>query len=45
MVTKNAEKAEVLNPFAGSVFNSKKGCPQGKCSELVDGDREPNRPL
>ena len=46
IVNTDEEKAEVLNPFVSSLFNSKTGCPQEKCSpELVDGDREQNRPL
>ena len=46
MIIKNVEKAEVLNPFVGSVFNNKTDWPQDKCSpELVDGNKEHNRCL
>ena len=46
VVNTDEEKAEVLNPFVSSLFNSKTGCPQNKCSpELVDGNREKSSPL
>ena len=47
IVNTDKEKAEVLNPFVSSLFNSKTGChTQDKCSpELGDGDREQNRLL
>ena len=42
IVNTDEEKADALS----SLFNSKTGCPQDKCSpELVDEDREQNRPL
>ncbi|KAK4824877.1 hypothetical protein QYF61_021084 [Mycteria americana] len=42
-VTRDEEKAEVLNAFFASVFNSKTSCPPGtQPPELADRDRERN---
>ncbi|GAB0205785.1 hypothetical protein GRJ2_003044100 [Grus japonensis] len=45
IATKDGEKAEVLNAFLTSVFNSQTTCPQGiQAAELEDRDREQNKP-
>ncbi|GAB0206301.1 mitochondrial enolase superfamily member 1 [Grus japonensis] len=45
MATKDGEKAEVLNAFFASVFNSQTTRPQGiQPPELEDRDREQNKP-